>query len=182
MYFTTQSLFLTTLNTEISEYGAGATFGMKIGVGAKILGMTVFGQVTPFGSALVYGEMGVGAVLYAKLRFDGYLMNLAFPSRAEIGFYKFPLDLRSVFTQSIIYVRRSTTDTIFFSKRSPVNVFRLPHGNTGFFIYARHIFDLPTCLDYLKCHDISYILQKVAETETRSIPIDRFRRCYEYPI
>ncbi|XP_048258676.1 uncharacterized protein LOC125384201 [Haliotis rufescens] len=78
------------------EYGAGATFGIKIGVGAKILGMTVFGQVTPFGSALVYGEMGIGAVLYAKLRFDGYLMNLAFPSRAEIGFYKFPLDLRLI--------------------------------------------------------------------------------------
>ncbi|XP_046562951.1 uncharacterized protein LOC124271844 [Haliotis rubra] len=78
------------------EYGAGATFGMRVGVGAKILGMTVFGEVAPLGSALIYGEMSVGAVLYAKLRFDGYLLNLAFPSRAEIGFYKFPLDLRLI--------------------------------------------------------------------------------------
>ncbi|XP_046562947.1 uncharacterized protein LOC124271840 [Haliotis rubra] len=75
------------------EFGAGASFGMEIVAGAKILGMTVFGQVVPYGSAHVYGELGIGLILYGKLRFDGYLMNVAFPSRAEIGFYKFPLDL-----------------------------------------------------------------------------------------
>ncbi|XP_048258717.1 uncharacterized protein LOC124137708 isoform X1 [Haliotis rufescens] len=75
------------------EFRAQATYGMGIDVGAKILGMTVFGQVVPYGSAYVYGELAIGFILYGKLRFDGYLMNIAFPSRAEIGFYKFPLDL-----------------------------------------------------------------------------------------
>ncbi|XP_046574117.1 uncharacterized protein LOC124282192 [Haliotis rubra] len=75
------------------EFGAGAFYGMDIVVGAKILGMTLFGEVKPYGGASVYGELSIGVVLYGKLRFDGYLMNIAFPSRAEIGFYKFPLDL-----------------------------------------------------------------------------------------
>ncbi|XP_046360096.2 uncharacterized protein LOC124137716 [Haliotis rufescens] len=76
------------------ELGAEATYGIEIGVGAKILGMTVFGEVVPYGTVSVYGELGIGFLIwFGKLRFDGRLMNIAFPSRAEIGFYKFPLDL-----------------------------------------------------------------------------------------
>ncbi|XP_048258679.1 uncharacterized protein LOC124137747 [Haliotis rufescens] len=75
------------------ETGAGASYGMNIAVGAKILGMKVFGEAVPFGSAHVYGELGIGLGMYGKLRIDGYLMNVQFPTRAEIGFSKFPLDL-----------------------------------------------------------------------------------------
>ncbi|XP_048250793.1 uncharacterized protein LOC124111176 [Haliotis rufescens] len=74
-------------------WGAGASYGMDIVVGAKILGMTAFGTVIPYANAHVYGEIGIGAVLYGKLRLDGYIMTVAFPSTAEIGFSKFPLDL-----------------------------------------------------------------------------------------
>ena len=51
------------------------------------------GGVTPYIGIRVWGELAVGAVLYGKLRLEGDIMEVRFPTEAEIGFSKFPFDV-----------------------------------------------------------------------------------------
>ncbi|KAL3873866.1 hypothetical protein ACJMK2_036950, partial [Sinanodonta woodiana] len=75
------------------EFGAGCYYGMDITLALKLLSMKAQAVLTPYGGAMVYGEVGVGFILYAKLQLVGYIMDLRFPNTAEIGFSKFPLDV-----------------------------------------------------------------------------------------
>jgi len=50
-------------------------------------------NVVPYGGLSCYGEVGVGFLLYAKMRLEGDILDLSFPTYAEIGFSKFPLDV-----------------------------------------------------------------------------------------
>ncbi|XP_052081925.1 uncharacterized protein LOC127719726 isoform X2 [Mytilus californianus] len=75
------------------SFGAGAYYGMKFEIGAKVFEMKAFCGVEPYGGVTVYGELGIGFLLYGKLRLEGRIMDLRFPTTAEITFNKFPLDV-----------------------------------------------------------------------------------------
>lgn len=67
---------------------------MDIEVGAKIMSMSVYGEIIPYAGVWVTGYMGVGFLLYGKLELTGHVCQIQVPSRAEIGFSKFPLALQ----------------------------------------------------------------------------------------
>ena len=69
---------------------------MQFTVTAKVLDMKCIVNVTPFGGLTVWGELGIGLLLYGKLRLVGDIMDLRFPTTAEITFKKFPLDVQYV--------------------------------------------------------------------------------------
>ncbi|VDI29648.1 Hypothetical predicted protein [Mytilus galloprovincialis] len=75
------------------SFGAGAYYGMKFEIAAKVLEMKAICGVEPYGGVMVYGELGIGFLLYGKLRLEGKIMDLRFPTTAEISFNKFPLDV-----------------------------------------------------------------------------------------
>ncbi|CAG2251012.1 unnamed protein product [Mytilus edulis] len=75
------------------SFGSGAYYGMKFEIGAKVLEMKAICGVEPYGGVTVYGELAVGFALYGKLRLEGRIMDLRFPTTAEISFNKFPLDV-----------------------------------------------------------------------------------------
>lgn len=66
---------------------------MKFEIGAKVLEMKAICGVEPYGGVTVFGELGIGFLLYGKLRLEGRIMDLRFPTTAEIAFNKFPLDV-----------------------------------------------------------------------------------------
>jgi hypothetical protein len=79
------------------EFGAGAYHGMEFEVGAKLLEMKAFASIAPYGGIYAWGSLGLcWGTLCGTLRLDGYIMDLRFPSTAEICFSKFPLDVRLV--------------------------------------------------------------------------------------
>ena len=78
----------------ITGFGAGGYYGMKFEVGAKVMDKAATCGVEPYGGLTIWGELGVGFALYGKLRLEGHLMDLGFPTTAEIGFKKFPLDVK----------------------------------------------------------------------------------------
>jgi hypothetical protein len=75
------------------EFGVEGYYGTEIVLGAKVLEMMTFGSAIPFVGVNIYGEMGIGFLLYGKLRFEGSICELRFPSYAEIYFNKFPMDV-----------------------------------------------------------------------------------------
>ncbi|XP_041378093.1 uncharacterized protein LOC121390363 [Gigantopelta aegis] len=80
--------------TLLFEFGAGCSYGMDITAGAKILSMQVTSVLRPFSNVKVFGSVGLGILnIYGKLILRGYIMEVAFPSTAEIVFSKFPLDI-----------------------------------------------------------------------------------------
>ena len=66
---------------------------MKFEIGAKVLEMKATCGVEPYGGVVVYGELGIGFLLYGSLRLEGKIMDLRFPTTAEIAFNKFPIDV-----------------------------------------------------------------------------------------
>ncbi|KAK3609657.1 hypothetical protein CHS0354_035942 [Potamilus streckersoni] len=74
-------------------FGAGGYYGMEFGVAAKILEFKLEATVVPYGGLTVWGELGIGLLLYGKLRLEGQIMDLRFPTFAEIVFSKFPFDV-----------------------------------------------------------------------------------------
>ncbi|KAK6174798.1 hypothetical protein SNE40_013376 [Patella caerulea] len=87
------------------RFGAGCTYGMQIIVGGKMMKMVAFGGATPYGAVLTYGELNIGFILYAGLRLEGYIMTTSFPTRAEIGFSKFPLDIGMTMDLELVPLR-----------------------------------------------------------------------------
>ena len=81
------------IHSLFSAFGAGGYYGMKFIVGAKIMEMKADVGCTPYGGLTVWGELGIGALLYGKLRLEGQIMDLRFPTTAEVFFNKFPLDV-----------------------------------------------------------------------------------------
>ena len=63
----------------------------------KLIAQTAAATVTPYGGINCYGQVALSAgPLYGKLRLEGDILELSFPTRAEIGFSKFPLDVSYV--------------------------------------------------------------------------------------
>lgn len=57
-----------------------------------MIARTAAAIVQPFGALTAYGEAGIGiGPLKAKLRLEGSILNVRFPTRAELHFSKFPL-------------------------------------------------------------------------------------------
>ena len=78
----------------MTAFGAGGYYGLDIGLSAKVIGMTLGGDVKPYGGLICYGSLSVSLfVIYAELRLEGQILDLAFPTHAEISFAKFPLDV-----------------------------------------------------------------------------------------
>ncbi|XP_072033446.1 LOW QUALITY PROTEIN: uncharacterized protein [Amphiura filiformis] len=74
--------------------GAGGFFGMDITVGVGIITMTAEGTVTPkAGAFLKAGARVCIAILCGELELNAAILNVQFPTTAEIGFSKFPLDV-----------------------------------------------------------------------------------------
>ena len=78
-------------------FGIDFFYGVKFDVGVKIMEMKGIVQVEPYGGLMVWGELGIGAALYGKLRLEGFIMDIGFPTKAEVTFNKFPLDVRQVY-------------------------------------------------------------------------------------
>ncbi|XP_064646638.1 uncharacterized protein LOC135499666 isoform X2 [Lineus longissimus] len=76
-------------------FGVQGYVGVEVEIGAKILQMWAYGIATPYTGVLVYGEVIVCArcPLEAKLRLDGSICELRFPTMADTYFNKFPLDV-----------------------------------------------------------------------------------------
>lgn len=70
-------------------------YGVDFTVGAKIMEMKVTVNVEPYGGLMAWGELGVGVVaLFGKLKLVGFVMDAGFPTKAEVTFDKFPLDVK----------------------------------------------------------------------------------------
>ncbi|KAI8482779.1 hypothetical protein Bbelb_394410 [Branchiostoma belcheri] len=75
-------------------FGAGGSLGVKLEAGVSLMKMTAYGQVTPQVGAIVSASLGVWLLLLsAELRLDGHVLTTDFPTRAEIGFSKFPMTI-----------------------------------------------------------------------------------------
>ena len=77
----------------ISEFGAGGYYGLDVGLSANIVGMSLGAEVKPFGGLTCWGSVAVGNIIYGKLLLEGDIMDLSFPTNAEIKFSKFPMDV-----------------------------------------------------------------------------------------
>ncbi|XP_066275501.1 uncharacterized protein [Branchiostoma lanceolatum] len=67
---------------------------VKVEAGVSLIRMAVYGQVTPQVGAIVAGSLGIGTpLLSAELQLKGHLLTTNFPTRAEITFTKFPLNV-----------------------------------------------------------------------------------------
>ena len=67
---------------------------MKFEVGVKVFAMTGFASIIPFGGVKAFGSVAICyGLLCGKLRLDGYVLDTRFPSKAEVAFNKFPLDV-----------------------------------------------------------------------------------------
>ncbi|CAH1802680.1 unnamed protein product [Owenia fusiformis] len=74
-------------------FSGGGSVGVQFTCGFCILSMKVTGGVKPMLGAKVKGSLDVGIkVLRAEVKITGDLMTTSFPTRAGIGFSKFPLD------------------------------------------------------------------------------------------
>lgn len=78
----------------LTGFGINFYYGVKFGVGARIMEMKAIVKVEPYGGLIVWGELGIGYALYGKLRLVGMIMDIGFPTTAEVTFNKFPLDVR----------------------------------------------------------------------------------------
>lgn len=78
----------------IVEVGVSIRHGVSLKVGLNILGMRGIAEITPHASVLAYGELSIGIlVLHASLRLEGHVVDVKFPTRGELAFNKFPLDV-----------------------------------------------------------------------------------------
>ncbi|VDI67222.1 Hypothetical predicted protein [Mytilus galloprovincialis] len=74
--------------------GIGLYFGIKFRAGLNILEMKGIAEVVPYAGVMAYAEVGLGiGPLFGKLRVEGQIMDMKFPTRAEVTFSKFPLDV-----------------------------------------------------------------------------------------
>lgn len=83
-------------------FGSDAYYGVRFTVGAKIMEMKGYVKVEPYGGVSAYGELGIGFLLYGKLKLVGQIMDTGFPTTAEVTFSKFPLDVKYV----MVYVSK----------------------------------------------------------------------------
>ncbi|XP_019614832.1 PREDICTED: uncharacterized protein LOC109462715, partial [Branchiostoma belcheri] len=75
-------------------FSAGGSWKVECGFKLCFLTMKAEGTATPQIGAMVSGELNVNLFLFkAGLKLTGYLLTTKFPTKAEVGFSKFPLDV-----------------------------------------------------------------------------------------
>ncbi|XP_078660674.1 uncharacterized protein LOC144905141 [Branchiostoma floridae x Branchiostoma belcheri] len=75
-------------------FSAGGSWKVECGVKLCFLTMKAEGTATPQIGAMVSGELNVNFLLFkAGLKLTGYLLTTKLPTKAEVGFSKFPLDV-----------------------------------------------------------------------------------------
>ncbi|XP_066289112.1 uncharacterized protein [Branchiostoma lanceolatum] len=75
-------------------FGAGGFIGVKLEAGVSLMKMKAYGQVTPQVGAVVTASLGINLLLLmAELQLKGHVLTTDFPTRAEIEFTKFPLNV-----------------------------------------------------------------------------------------
>lgn len=74
-------------------FGVDGYYGMKFVVGVKVMDMKVYVGCELYGGVFVWGELGIGLLLYGKLRLEGNIMDMGFLIIVEIEFKKFFLDV-----------------------------------------------------------------------------------------
>ncbi|XP_052806226.1 uncharacterized protein LOC128235445 [Mya arenaria] len=75
------------------EFDAWGFYGLDIGWQAKIISRTAGATLVPYAGLSTYFKASLGFLLYGELLLEGEICNIGFPSAAEIGFSKFPLDV-----------------------------------------------------------------------------------------
>ncbi|KAK7494165.1 hypothetical protein BaRGS_00014638, partial [Batillaria attramentaria] len=75
------------------KFEAGISYGLDMIVGAKMMSMLATGEIKPYVGLMVSGELGIGALLYGKLKLTGFICQISLPSKAEITFSAFPMAL-----------------------------------------------------------------------------------------
>lgn len=55
--------------------------------------MTGNAKVDPYGSVMVSGQLSVGNFFHGSLKLEGSMIDVHFPSTAELNFNKFPLEV-----------------------------------------------------------------------------------------
>ncbi|CAH1802777.1 unnamed protein product [Owenia fusiformis] len=108
--------FQTTVGPVPVTFGftAGGSVGVRFTCGFCLLSMKVTGGVTPMLGATVTGSVGVGVkVLRAEVKIKGNLMTTSFPTRAGIGFSKFPLDASMRMDLELIPLRLELTTGLY---------------------------------------------------------------------
>nr|XP_006817933.1 PREDICTED: uncharacterized protein LOC100377080 [Saccoglossus kowalevskii] len=87
-------------------FGSGGTFGMTYGTNVCLLSMIAELTVRPQIGAQIYGYLGINLyVLTAELRMTGYLMTISFPTKAQIQFDHFPIDVAARMDMNLVPLR-----------------------------------------------------------------------------
>ncbi|XP_076086791.1 uncharacterized protein LOC143057371 [Mytilus galloprovincialis] len=94
------------------DFSVGGYYGMKFSVDASLSGMTVTSGIQPFGGAVVSGELQVGYAMSAVLKLEGQILELKFPTVAEITYNKFPLDVGVEMTLKLTPTRLSLNGAV----------------------------------------------------------------------
>lgn len=74
-------------------FSATGTFGSIFTANVKVMDMTGIVKVDPYGSVVVKGQLSVGNFLNGTLKLEGSMIEVGFPSTAELSFSKFPLEV-----------------------------------------------------------------------------------------
>ncbi|CAH1249045.1 SELE [Branchiostoma lanceolatum] len=76
------------------EFASGGSWKVTCGVNLCFMTMKAVGTAVPQLGAYVSGELSINLFLFkAGIKLIGYLLTTKFPTKAEIGFAKFPLDV-----------------------------------------------------------------------------------------
>lgn len=73
-------------------FSANGNLGSTFSAGVKVMDMTGNAKVNPYGSVMVSGQLSVGNFLHGTLKLEGSMIDVHFPSTAELSFNKFPLE------------------------------------------------------------------------------------------
>lgn len=65
----------------------------KFSANVKVMEMTGNAKVDPYGSVMVSGQLSVGNFFHGSLKLEGSMIDVHFPSTAELSFNKFPLEV-----------------------------------------------------------------------------------------
>ncbi|CAG2190130.1 unnamed protein product [Mytilus edulis] len=94
------------------DFNVGGYYGMKFSVDASLAGMKATSGIQPFGGAVVSGELQVGYAMSAVLKLEGQILELKFPTVAEITYNKFPLDVGVEMTLKLTPTRLSLNGAV----------------------------------------------------------------------
>ncbi|XP_070572594.1 uncharacterized protein [Ptychodera flava] len=95
--------------------GSGGSYGMQYGTDICLLQMKAALIVRPQIGAQVYGYLGIWLfLLFGELRLTGYLLTVNFPTKAEVQFDHFPLDVGARMDMNLVPLRLELRALLIF--------------------------------------------------------------------